>query len=544
MSIVGTDALAYDFEKDGFYYNLDSYDMTAKVTYGEKLYEGNIIIPDEVSYNGRTMSVKTIDNSAFKDCVDLYSIQFSNSVTYINEYAFQNCTKIKRLTIPSNIKYIYKGAFWGCSSLEELIIEDGESTLRCGVNGSESPSTVFDCKLKYLYIGRDIGYPEWGYTYNLDNTNLSTIVIGKGKTFISGFNGAKISTITIPSNVAFIAKGAFKECSNLKSVFFEDSNEELVWEGAYNTTIDNAIASVAPFYDCPIKEAYIGRNVIPTNNNIYLNSSDGPFDRTSVKEIVISNNVTTLCGINYCDNMKEIVIPSSVQKVYGFKGCNSLVSIKCMATTPPIVGSSAFTNNTYLNTILYVPIGSIDNYKNDDYWGKFFNIQEIANDEPNDKQKCDKPTISYNEGKLSFHSETEDAIYHSTITNPDISSYIADEVQLEVIYTISVYATKTGYEDSEIATATLCWIDVAPKTEGVNNVAQVKANAVMIKADGGQLTIEGVDDNTSIAVYSINGVQVGTATSRNGVALVNTNIPYGSAAIVKIGNKSIKIVMK
>ncbi len=113
-----------------------------------------------------------------------------------------------------------------------------------------------------------------------------------------------------------------------------------------------------------------------------------------------------------------------------------------------------------------------------------------------------------------------------------------------VTYEISVYATKVGYEDSETATATLCWIDVEPKTEGLNSIAQVKANAVMIKADGGLLTIEGAEDNTNISVYTIDGVQVGSTTSRNGIAHVNTNIIRDSIAIVKIGSRSVKVIMK
>ena len=72
----------------------------------------------------------------------------------------------------------------------------------------------------------------------------------------------------------------------------------------------------------------------------------------------------------------------------------------------------------------------------------------------------------------------------------------------------------------------------------------MKANAVMIKADGGLLTIEGAEDNTNISVYTIDGVQVGSTTSRNGIAHVNTNIIRDSIAIVKIGSRSVKVIMK
>ena len=544
MSMVGTKMNAYDFKKDGFYYNLDSYDMTAIVTYGENPYKGNIIIPNEVSYNGRTMSVRTVGESAFKDCVDLTSIQFSNSISYIEERAFQNCTKIRKLTIPSNIGRIDRYAFYGCESLEELIIEDGESVLSCGVNGTESPSSVFDCKLKYLYIGRDIGYRTY---YDLDNTNLSTIIIGSGKTFVSGFKGAKITKITIPSNVISIAKGAFMDCKKLESVYFEDSDKELEWQEAYNTTIDSSIEAVSPFYDCPIKDAYIGRNITPYKGNIHLSGYEGPFDRTTVEKITISNSVTSLCGIAYCDNIKELVIPSSVQEVCGFRGSNSLMSVKCLNPTPPMIKrySTLAENSTYLNGILYVPTGSVDIYKKDENWGKFFNIQEISNYDPSAKQRCEKPTISYNKGKILFYSVTDGSICHSTITDNDISSYVANEVQLEVTYNISVYATKPGYDDSETVTATLCWIDQQPTTEGItNDISQIPAKAVLIQSQSGMLTIQGVDDGSQIAVYTISGQMVGSTKANGNQASLATNIKKGEVAIVKIGEKSVKVVMQ
>ena len=96
-----------------------------------------------------------------------------------------------------------------------------------------------------------------------------------------------------------------------------------------------------------------------------------------------------------------------------------------------------------------------------------------------------------------------------------------------------------------MATATLCWIDDEPKSEGLaNDVTQVSSKAIMIKTEEGKLTIEGAEDNISISVYSINGVLAGTAISRNGIASIYTSIPQESVAIVKIGNKSIKVIMK
>ena len=203
-----------------------------------------------------------------------------------------------------------------------------------------------------------------------------------------------------------------------------------------------------------------------------------------------------------------------------------------------------FTYNTFVNATLYVPKGTIEKYKATGGWRDFVFIEEGNGDTPT-TQKCEKPTISYENGKLTFSCATEGATCQYSITDTDIKAGSGNEVQLGVTYNISVFATKLGYENSETATATLCWIDQQPKTEGINNgIAQVPAKAVLIQAVGSAINVQGCDDGERVGVYSINGSQVGTAISQNEAATVNTTLQSGSVAIIKVGKKSIKVMMK
>ena len=244
-----------------------------------------------------------------------------------------------------------------------------------------------------------------------------------------------------------------------------------------------------------------------------------------------------------CYKLKSIVIPSSVQYIYqeAFNGCNSLESVKVLATTPPFAYDNTFSDYTIP---LLVPETSVDAYKTTNPWSKFTTVKTLDGSDVVTPQ-CATPTISYQNGQLVFNCETADVEFKSSITDTDIKDYTTSSIQLNATYSINVRATKSGYLDSDVATATLCWIDASPKTEGITNgIANIPAQAVLIQSEGGSIKVQGVDEGTQVNVYSINGTQAGSAISQSGAATINTNLQPGSIAIVKIGQKSVKVVMK
>ena len=87
-------ASAHDFEVDGIFYEITG-SSNLKVTYKGLYYDsypneylGSVVIPESVTYNGKTYSVTSIGNYAFCDCTGLTSITIPNSVTSIGEGAF------------------------------------------------------------------------------------------------------------------------------------------------------------------------------------------------------------------------------------------------------------------------------------------------------------------------------------------------------------------------------------------------------------------------------------------------------------------------
>ena len=447
LSLLGTKVSAHDIEvknNDGvtIFYNYSDDGKELQVTYcGDYLdhylneYRGTVVIPEEVTYMGRTRKVTSIGNSAFQECSELTSVSIGNNVTSIGNSAFLGCRGLTSVSIGNNVTSIGYAAFYRCSSLTDL---------------------------------------------------------------------------SIPNNVTIIGENAFYECSSLTDLSIPN-NVTIIGEGAFS--------------NC--------------------------YGLTSVK---IGNNVTSIGWLAFggCSNLTSLTIGNSVTSIgnYAFTGAKQLTEIISLIEEPfEIAGKRAneapFPLDVFMNAAVYVPAGTIDKYKATAGWQDFVFIEEGTGNSTQESQQCETPTILYQDGKLTFSCETEGATCHYSITDSDIKTGNDNEVVLSVTYHISVYATKPGLKESETTTATLCWIDSNPQMEGViNDVTELKSRALLIKNEGGNLTIEGAEDGEPVNVYTTNGIQAGAAVCKNGKVMVKTNIQGGKIAIVKIGKKNVKVLMK
>ena len=64
-----------------------------------------------------------------------------------------------------------------------------------------------------------------------------------------------------------------------------------------------------------------------------------------------------------------------------------------------------------------------------------------------------------------------------------------------------------------------------------------------IQTDNSVVTVSDVDDGTLVAVYTVSGQMVGSAKASSNQAAITTNLRKGEIAIVKIGEKAVKVVM-
>ena len=92
-------------------------------------YQGNVVIPEEVTYMNRTRKVTSIGEYAFFYCDGLTSITIGNSVMRIEEHAFEGCSSLTSVTIPNSVTSIGGSAFSGCSSLTSITIPNSVTSI-------------------------------------------------------------------------------------------------------------------------------------------------------------------------------------------------------------------------------------------------------------------------------------------------------------------------------------------------------------------------------------------------------------------------------
>ena len=85
-------------------------------------------------------------------------------------------------------------------------------------------------------------------------------------------------------------------------------------------------------------------------------------------------------------------------------------------------------------------------------------------------EKCATPTIAYKDGELSFSCETEGVEYCYRVTTPASLESIGEKVKLTTKYTISVYAKKDGYADSDTVTTEIDIQGIKGDANGDGNV--------------------------------------------------------------------------
>ena len=114
----GTDGLQYSYHADN---TATVIDYTGTAT--------ELVIPAEVTHEGKTYKVTAIGYEAFRGNSTLTRVTIPEGVTDIGEFAFDACESLTRVTIPEGVTAIGGHAFNDCASLTSITIPEGVTTI-------------------------------------------------------------------------------------------------------------------------------------------------------------------------------------------------------------------------------------------------------------------------------------------------------------------------------------------------------------------------------------------------------------------------------
>ena len=373
--MLATNASAYDFavkNADGvmIYYNFGSNEAEACVTNktnADNDYSGSVVIPEEITYDNKTLKVTGIGENAFYNCKALTSITIPKSVTSIGNTAFGSCSALTSIVVEkNNSKYDSRN---NCNA----IIETNSNTLIAGCKNSVIPNDVTS-------IGKNAFYCS----------SLTSITIPNSVTSIGEaafFNCKALTSITIPNSVTSIGRSAFSSCSALTSIVIEknnpqydsrnncnaiiETNSNTLIAGCKNTIIPNDVTSIGDkaFYCSQIENITIPNSVTSIGKNAFYWSS--------LTSITIPNSVTSIeyGAFMMCSSLESVTIGNSVTSIgdEAFKYCTSLKTITSKIAKPFAINEDTFDN---YDVTLYVPKGTVTTYKATEGWKEFTNILE------------------------------------------------------------------------------------------------------------------------------------------------------------------------
>ena len=353
--LVCLDARSQDFSQDGLYYKILSADeKTCELTQRPAGSEGecgsDVTIPATVTSNGVSYSVIAIGSGAFDNCA------------------------ISKITIPSSI-----------GRLDDDALAVKNYIPRIYINRTTPPITsVYAFTNASLTKGNVTAYVPKGCLSNYQNNSI-------WRRFNLVENVEKVDTV-YASNMLFASTGPYS-CA-----LIEKYNSNCVF-------IPKAV---------PIKGTLHTVSSFKFKGNRSLSS----------KLLVLPDNIYKLDSLNslYTDrevggrDIYNLVLPRSLTEVGTILvNTMSLQQIFMQTANPPFsFNDDTFTGNVSCSTILNVPKGSLEAYRNAPGWKNFVRIRE--------KEFLSPPDEQFSEGILNF------TVYSEADKTCEVTGYNSDSI--------------------------------------------------------------------------------------------------------------------
>ena len=388
---------------------------------GGTTYLTSITIPDQITeigdyafYGNPTLKtvnfhagITRIGMGAFYETL-LTRVTIPNPDYEIGNSCFSN-SQVSSITLPQGMKKLGRHVFFYCTNLTSLTLPEGMEEIgmmcfgSCSLTSVNLPSTMVkldSCSLQdNPFTSINLKNVEFvGRQAFSQCTNLRTVTSNGMLEEIDGaaFTRCPLTTAYLPEGMLTINMNAYFRCADMTSFTVPTTVTTITGNpcvGAMSLRAFNVAEGSEYFaaYDGCLY-ATGGQTVKPGQNRA---EGDAPAGLTALVGVPtgwqqnllsVPEGVTVIANqaAREVTSITEVELPSTLVEIRpsAFSSITGITRVTCLATTPPNSGSY-FTDAVYENAILYVPMRSVDLYKNAEGWSNFQHIEGIdTGDEP------------------------------------------------------------------------------------------------------------------------------------------------------------------
>ena len=388
---------------------------------GGTTYLTAITIPDQITeigdyafYGNPTLKtvnfhagITRIGMGAFSD-TQLTRVNIPNPDCEIGNSCFSN-SQVSSVTLPQGMKRLGRHVFFYCTNLTNLTLPEGMEEIgmmcfgSCGLTSVNLPNTMVKldtCSLQdnpftsinlknVKYVGRQAFSQCINLTSVTSNGMLEEI---DG----AAFTRCPLTRAYLPEGLQTIIMNAYFRCENLNSFTVPTTVSTITGNpcvGAKSLTAFS-VAAGSDYFAVHDGCLYAtgGFTVKP---GTYRAEGDAPAGLTALVGVPtgwrqsvlrVPEGVTVIANqaAREATSITEVELPSTLAEIRpsAFSSITGINKITCLATTPPDSGYY-FTDAVYQNAILYVPMRSLELYKNAGGWSQFQHIEGIdTGDDP------------------------------------------------------------------------------------------------------------------------------------------------------------------
>lgn len=259
----------------------------------------------------------------YKD--NIVKVVIEGGVKHVGSYAFYDYSNLQAVTFAEGVKSIGSSAFYGCEGIKELLFP---SSMKI-ISGQHNTNEDAEPQVSTFGMG------------------------GTGTAYMSSeaFRGcAGLTSVTIPRGVIGVGSGTFKNCRNLKSVYWDVADYPSY---GFSTANENGFRDYgtqgsSPFSGCRLKEVVFGSEVDSIPGGLLYGQSElsaikfsGKTEyvgKDAFKETVWFDNLPN--GLVYID-----------KAAYAFKGLMSTPTAISITEGTKSITEGLFANQTYLTKV-------------------------------------------------------------------------------------------------------------------------------------------------------------------------------------------------